>query len=689
MKQKNIIILFILLLTIIFLMPIDINWFSFWMDNNWLLDSKNSIVNYIYWWNPDLFWKVSFTSYTSFFHYIISYFFLNLFWYTYWYYFMYFFIISTILILGYNITNIYIKNNFYSILISALFIFNLPFLRFFYWQGTFTFFIATIWFLLSFLIILKINASNINKYLIILAISSILISHPFLFFFYIIIISILLMFFQKIWFKKFLLFWIGILWINFFWIFQFLIGSIISSSSWLGQKDYSDSLVNIFSMYSQLYNSLLFLWKNSDYIVDFFWWSAIFIFLNMSLFWILFFKITIQNKLNRLSISLLVLLLFLILFSVWWREPLWIVYSYLYNNISFFSFFRTFSNVLLFAFYIFLIFILVNIKQINYKYLWFISMTFILYFIISVNYYSYNKTVKLPDDYFIVKNIIDQNSSWKNVMLLPCSTYDYYSWDTWKQDKYFLESYLNNNWIIFYRPTLSNYEPIKSLFDKVCSYNFKNSDFKNYNIGYILLRKDLKYIEKNYYEYFDESKLKWIQQIYNWEYLSLYKLNFTNYNTEFIYITPIKYKININFKYETEIKNLTNFHPEWKIYLKNQEWLFNKPLFENSHHLVYDYANWWTISKDEIIKYVNENYSKELQKEWYPKTLKNGKIDYKYYTLNSDGSIDVELTLYFKPQSYFYLWLIISGSTFIVLIWYLWYDFIRSRRKKEDKNQTE
>ncbi len=72
--------------------------------------------------------------------------------------------------------------------------------------------------------------------------------------------------------------------------------------------------------------------------------------------------------------------------------------------------------------------------------------------------------------------------------------------------------------------------------------------------------------------------------------------------------------------------------------------------------------------------------------------MSNWKVDYKYYTLNSDWSIDTELTLYFKPQSYFYMGSIISWTTFIILIWYLGVDFVRNRRKKnwkKEENQTE
>jgi len=41
------------------------------------------------------------------------------------------------------------------------------------------------------------------------------------------------------------------------------------------------------------------------------------------------------------------------------------------------------------------------------------------------------------------------------------------------------------------------------------------------------------------------------------------------------------------------------------------------------------------------------------------------------YTINHDGSLNFKLTLYFIPQTYFYLGLIISGITLMGCIFYL------------------
>ena len=90
-------------------------------------------------------------------------------------------------------------------------------------------------------------------------------------------------------------------------------------------------------------------------------------------------------------------------------------------------------------------------------------------------------------------------------------------------------------------------------------------------------------------------------------------------------------------------------------------YLWLKPIFDSAHQLVNGYANGWTIDPN----YIKQNF------------------DPSYYKENPDGSIDIELTLYYKPQSYFYLGLIVSGTTLLVCLGYLGWDFARRRKEKK------
>ncbi len=89
-------------------------------------------------------------------------------------------------------------------------------------------------------------------------------------------------------------------------------------------------------------------------------------------------------------------------------------------------------------------------------------------------------------------------------------------------------------------------------------------------------------------------------------------------------------------------------------------YLFKKPVFDTTHTTVYNYANQWMIDPVSIKKNFDKSYYKE----------------------NSDGSIDIELTLYFKPQLYFYLGVIISSATLMGCFSYLVFNFVRLKRKK-------
>jgi hypothetical protein len=157
-----------------------------------------------------------------------------------------------------------------------------------------------------------------------------------------------------------------------------------------------------------------------------------------------------------------------------------------------------------------------------------------------------------------------------------------------------------------------------------------------------------------------------------------------------------KYSMNIKIDKKTKLNFIETFNKNWMLYLNpisgddkcvpivqdsdhfssecvsdknvfSLDWatyFFKKAVFNDKHNLVYDYANQWTIDPD----YIKQNFPKE------------------YYTENSDGSINVEMTLYFKPQSYYYLGLLISGFTLLGIIGYFVYDI--RKRKNLSKNEA-
>ena len=67
-------------------------------------------------------------------------------------------------------------------------------------------------------------------------------------------------------------------------------------------------------------------------------------------------------------------------------------------------------------------------------------------------------------------------------------------------------------------------------------------------------------------------------------------------------------------------------------------------------------------------------------------------IDKTYYQENSDGSVDLELTLYYLPQSYFIIGFIVSLVTFIgsivgLIIFFKEREKIKITVKNNDRNR--
>lgn len=162
-------------------------------------------------------------------------------------------------------------------------------------------------------------------------------------------------------------------------------------------------------------------------------------------------------------------------------------------------------------------------------------------------------------------------------------------------------------------------------------------------------------------------------------------------------ISPIKYKISINLKDSTFLKFKQSYHSQWKLYLENvkllkeekcivkEEFLEgqikaclnenykfwgikenviierSKP-YEENHIIADKFSNAWILDKNEII----QNYSEE------------------YYLKNEDGTITIFLILYFEPQAYLYLGMIILGIIFISCTIYLSLKQANKYKKKKD-----
>jgi hypothetical protein len=483
--------------------------------------------------------------------------------------------------------------------------------------------------------------------------------------------------------------------LNLFWILPFLTTYLFKEPSI--DQDYSTNLINVYVRYSSIVYPFVFLNRSFDFIKSLYGNFSIIIIILFFLLWgiLILGSILTKEKVFN-NIKYIILILILLLFSFGPVDGIGTLFKYALDNIPGFIMFRSYQNVLLFLFGVVIFYLLILSKYNRYilRILQFISLSSMLIFIFFANIKVIDRSTDIPDEYFQVQKIINQDKNQNKILLLPLSEYDYYSWDKY-QDKYFLEGFFQKG-IMYYRPTLSD-KYLESKFNEFTENDsgiIDQKELQRMNVKYILNRKDM-------IDFYTPLKNKIPgEKIFTSEYIDLYKIDGTlpiieAYNTSFYKINPTKYKVQLdNLDQVSQLDFLNKKNIGWQIYLNpinsntkdcnviqeyNNEgknikecehtqkffegeelsYLWKQPVFEDSHKLVYDYANQWTIDPE----YIKANFDNSMYKE------------------NPDGSIDLELTLYFKPQSYFYLGIIISGTTLILCLSYLGHTFYRQRKQ--------
>jgi len=331
---------------------------------------------------------------------------------------------------------------------------------------------------------------------------------------------------------------------------------------------------------------------------------------------------------------------------------------------------------------------------------------------------GYKNTIQIPSEYYKIREIVNKDSSQLSIISLPYNVVTSINWANYPKWHFVGHDVLNMIYDKYYisantydHPALETNLSFKEYNDgnRVDKYKFLKI-LQKFSGKYILLHKD---IEKYW---IDNSKVTYntiqeleanniLKKLDENEYFSLYELDRTyliplvfsdKNNLSFKKFSPLKYEISLyNLKNKTNITFHQSYNSQWKLYLtsnpgnslckpleyyKNTRtiecedikqlfdisdlaYLWKRQIFDESHDMVDEYANGWTIDPE----YIKANYPKE------------------YYRIHSDGSIDIELTLYFKPQSYFYMGLMVSGIILIICARYLYGDW---KKKKQNRLTT-
>lgn len=240
-------------------------------------------------------------------------------------------------------------------------------------------------------------------------------------------------------------------------------------------------------------------------------------------------------------------------------------------------------------------------------------------------------------------------------------------------------------------------------------YNELNKILYSHNINYVMVTKNIPSQVLNSYAFNkytlpqqDDEFLKAItykkiltSKSGNYELYSTKRKNglLTSKNLYFKKINSVTYSIYIkNLKNIQDIKFSDSFHDQWKLYPQKDPnlsfcrktittindsyecesefkffnptemtYLWKNSIPEKTHSAIDGTTNTWKLDA----RYIKNNFTKE------------------YYKKNKDGSIDVEMVMYFKPQLYLYYGMLISLFTLAGSSVYL----IFTKIKKNEKNK--
>lgn len=354
------------------------------------------------------------------------------------------------------------------------------------------------------------------------------------------------------------------------------------------------------------------------------------------------------------------------------QPPLGEVFLYLYNHVPFFSVFRTPDIRFGFSIVLSLAILLILVKK-HFRTVIFVPLLIAIIFIQSKMFFTgqaiYGEEIKgefydhivdiPPDDYQIAKYINSDSKTLNYIMPLPAIEYGVYKLDNgFHLGQDLLPKLMK---LPFFYLSQSNGTYTNSY--KVMEQAIKHNDMKTvmeYPLKYFILRNDIDcstcpiISEENISKYFklvlENTKFKVYK---NTESPSL----INGKNVTFTAINPVTYRVRITNLHETQQLNfLSSFDKHWKIYISSGpfinealSYIFKKPIIQNTHHEYLGFGNQWSISSEDITKQANNSN----------------------YTINSDGSINTDLVIFYAPQSWFYLSLLFSISTLVISICWL------------------
>ena len=445
----------------------------------------------------------------------------------------------------------------------------------------------------------------------------------------------------------------------------------------------------------------IFTWYNLP------WYKLLTMFaLSVVFYWALF-----KNKKNRLTLSWIFLYLLLFSFTL----GAGFILSDLFSHIPGWFFLRNITRFY-YLFWFLLVLLIGQVLVRETKKTW--RYFFVAYAIINMAVFFHSDLFKffsktsLPEDYQqIVQYLSTAQRQNQGVVILP-EVYEGNNYYTWIKNGFYNIPLFDN---LLVNPIVEPYwgrGRVPEYFFPFLDNKVDKNNYAKYlgraDIKYIITGHDLPDCYSRYYNRelnignFDNAK--YLSKVIDGPNVKLYEIDDSQYypviyaDSPVTYqkINPAKYLVKLKINQSTKLVFNQPFNADIKIFPQKfdaddnclvinhfqkvqakecepqniffQEddltYLWRQAAFVDTHKQDYNYANTWFISPAEIKK----------------------NIDKQYYRENPDGSIDIELVLYFKPQSYFYIGLFISGMTLLGCLGYLGYDW---RKRKNERKLVE
>jgi hypothetical protein len=612
----------------------------------------------------------------------------------------------------------FVKKKRAAFLQTLLFIFSLTYFDSLFMGGPLTIW-SHIGSLLFFTFFVKYVNEQKNEYLILASIFSILgvlniayfycalLACSFFLVLYFIIYKInLLNFFKK---RPFLILFIIItILIHFFWLLPYIMSVYKKLTNYGGSDDnlffgrslISTPLNNFQFAYAfrpePTYSKPYYLYKTIIYQIT-----------NFSFLFISLFYLIKEIKKNKKILLLFCLFLIFFTISLGNNFPL----RNLLAQIPGWFFLRDHMRVLLFSYFIYVLLIgyIITEKSTFFKKFIVLYICFNAIIFFKSDMFGFFSNSVIPNNYVeVVKYLSKDTNKDKSILILP--EFNWYIKYKWMGGNFYTPvvfEWLNENPIIMSfigRSRIPDY--FKAFLDK----KIKKDHYAQYlgkgGVKYITLHKDgLNFNYSMNREIENLDKTIGIKKVVSGENIDLYEISDKYYlpmiysSTDLKYkkINPSKYEISIHLKDKSRLIFNFPYNPNWNIFLDNKNldkkcqplenivlstktiegsnkdsnvktvvcktnqtflessedflYMAVKPLFENTHKTAYNYANEWVLDARDIKESFNKNY----------------------YVENPDGSITVNLVLFYKPQSYFYLSIVISSLACLSCLMFLFF----------------